>query len=289
MFDAASSFVHTRRGTFDVFDRDMLEAVILGIVQGITEFLPISSDGHLVLVQDLLRRTIGTTGSRSDLHYDVVLHLGTLGAIVLVYYRELLQLPRRPWLCAMVVLACVPAGVAGLLFKDQMEQTFKSPLAAGLGLWCTAVLLWIGTMRLGRGEQLDLSGVGIRESLLVGVFQALAILPGVSRSGSTIAMGLMSGLRRDTAATFSFLMAVPVISGACLLILKDLSEGAEHAGRVDVMVVGVVTSFVVGVAALKGLLKVLSAGKLHYFAWYCAIMGTVAVIWQLTLWSPPAP
>lgn len=264
-----------------MIDQEMLRAIILGVVQGITEFLPISSDGHLVISQALLEHWSRTaaTGGQSDLHFDVVLHIGTLGSIIVVYWRELWALRKQPRLCALIVLATIPAGVVGLTLKSQMEEAFQSPLAAGFGLLATAAILFAG-QRCQREPRRGLDALGPRDAVVIGLLQALAIAPGISRSGSTIAGGLMTGLRRDTSATFSFLIAVPVIAGAVLLVLKDIFLEGTAVGRFDVLVVGTVVSFVVGVIALRVLLKVLARGKLHWFAWYCLCIGTIVVAWQ---------
>lgn len=263
-----------------MFDTEMLRAIILGIVQGITEFLPISSDGHLVIVTALLERWLGVASQqdKSDLHFDVVLHIGTLGSIVVVYWRELWALRLNWRLCGLIVLATIPAGVAGLTLKSVVKEAFDSPLIAGIGLLITAAILLIGQKFAREGRSLD--AMTHRDALAIGFLQALAIAPGVSRSGTTISAGLMTGLRRDTAATFSFLIAVPVIAGAVLVTLKDVFAGEESAGRFDVLCVGTAVSFVVGWAALRGLLAVLARGKFHWFAYYCIVVGTAVIAWQ---------
>lgn len=265
-----------------MFDKEFLRAIILGIVQGITEFLPISSDGHLVIVQSLLNAWLGepsTSEKISELHYDVVLHIGTLGSIVVVYWRDLWELRLNWKLCGLIVLATIPAGVAGIALKSRVEEAFHSPLAAGVGLLVTAGILLAG-QRWAR-EQRDLVEITPRDAALIGLMQALAIAPGVSRSGSTISTALACGMQSRAAATFSFLMAVPVIAGAAVLMLKEIVTGEKTAGRADVLVVGTVTSFIIGWVALRWMLAVLARGKFHWFAYYCAVVGFAVIGWQM--------
>jgi len=264
-----------------MFDMEILRTIVLGIVQGITEFLPISSDGHLVVVQSLLKLWLGAPsagGKVSDLHYDVVLHIGTLGSIIVVYWRDLWELRRNWKLCGLIVLATIPAGIAGVALKPLVEEAFHSPLAAGVGLLVTAVVLLAG-QRWAREER-DLDDMTPRDAALIGLMQAFAIAPGVSRSGSTISTALGCGIKRGAAATFSFLMAVPVIAGAAVLALKDIVTGEATAGRTDVLVVGAAKSFVVGWVALRWLLSMLSRGRFHWFAYYCLAAGTAVIAWQ---------
>lgn len=264
-----------------MLDTELLKAIVLGVIQGITEFLPISSDGHLVVFHKLLENWFGTSPGEqtSQLHFDVVLHIGTLGSIVLIYWRDLVGLLKNPRLCALIIVATIPAGVIGLTLKDLVEQAFNSPLTAGFGFLVTAGLLLLG-QRLAH-ESRGLDALTVRDAIAIGLLQSLAIGPGISRSGSTISAGLMTGLRREACATFSFLIAVPVIGGAALLVIKDILGGAGGVYRTDVLVTGTITSFVVGVAALRVLLKVVARGKLHWFAYYCLIAGAATIAWQL--------
>jgi undecaprenyl-diphosphatase len=198
---------------------DYLQTVILGVVQGITEFLPISSDGHLLVIGELLNRMFGRVAGTGDenLLLTVALHIGTLAAILIVYWADLWKLLRNFKLCLLIVLATIPAAVVGLALKNRIEETFESPTMAALGWLATAVFLWIGQRyeRAGRTfEQVSWS-----DALLVGCFQATALLPGVSRSGTTIASGMLGGLKRDAATSFSFLIAIPAIAGAIVVKL----------------------------------------------------------------------
>lgn len=265
-----------------MFDLEICKAIVLGVVQGVTEFLPISSDGHLVLVQTLWQRCTGQSmAHEGHLAYDVVLHIGTLAAIVVLFRRELWSLRKQPRLCLLLVLATIPAGVAGLTLKKLVEQSFESPLAAGLGLLVTAGFLYGAHWYRPPPPVRTLDQVTLWDALVIGLLQALAIAPGISRSGTTICAGVWRGLDRQVAATWSFLMAVPVISGACALVLKDLWLGKTPSLRLDVALVGVTVSFVTGLLALRVLIRMVAAGRWLLFATYCAALGTAVVIWQL--------
>lgn len=268
-------------------DHELWEAVILGVVQGVTEFLPISSDGHLVITQNLLQSTgFASASERDHLHFDVLLHLGTLLAIVLVFWRDLIAMASHPRRILLVVVASIPAAIFGLTVKSRVEESFSQPIVAGVGLLVTSLFLFLGyragsiLSRLHRPMR-TMDDLTTSDALLIGGAQALAILPGVSRSGSTISTGVLLGVSREAAAVFSFLMAVPVISGAILLVVKDIAEGEGNIGRWDVAAAGTVVSFLVGVVALKWLLKILARGGLLGFAIYCLVVGIAVIVWQV--------
>ena len=277
------------------------ETIILGLVQGIAEFLPISSSGHLVIVEALLRKLgsrAALEGSLEDnLELNVALHFGTLLSILVVYRQQLLTLiasafrvvlqPRQAaegdrsnlGVIVAIVIATLPVVVVGLLFKDQLEQVFNTPIAAGFGLCVTCGLLFL-TPRIDRGTQ-PLEQIHWSNAILVGLFQAVAPMPGISRSGTTIVGGMLSGLRRDAAANFSFLIAIPAILGATILHAKDLLEQGAGETPPGAILAGTVVAFVVGLAALKLLLRLVAAGKLVWFAWYCLVDGVSVIIRQL--------
>ena len=263
---------------------ETLDIIVLGAVQGLTEFLPISSDGHLVLANALLTRISGTTNH--DLHgQTIVLHAGTLLAVLCAYWQRLWRLlgTDRRTLVPLVV-GTLPAVLFGVFAELALKDLLENLLLTGFGLLATgSLLLWGGLQPPGALEYQRLSW---RQALVIGTFQAAAILPGVSRSGSTIASGLKIGLRRDAAATFSFLLSVPAVGGACLLeVLKLLMPSdaahAEPSLSAWQMAAGVTTSFLVGLFALWWLLRWLEHGRLHYFAYWCIPLGLGIVAWQL--------
>lgn len=262
----------------------LLEALILGLVQGLTEFLPVSSSGHLALGQALL----GVESGGGAL-FEVVVHVATALAIVTVYRSEfgklLVAVPRslNPsglglryvtdpdvrmvwWLLA----SAVPAGVIGILFKDEVEGLFEQPRVVGgllvlTGLWL--LLLW----RFRGGDR----PMSLRIALIMGLVQAGAILPGISRSGATIGAGLLAGGRREEVGRFAFLMALIPIGGAALLKARDL--GQEGSPSTLALLVGFAAAFVSGVFALKVLLAFVARGGLWLFAPYCLLAGALAI------------
>jgi undecaprenyl-diphosphatase len=253
---------------------DYLTAILLGALQGVAEFLPISSKGHLVIAGELL----GV--EEAQLELIIALHVGTLLSILVVYRRDLWPALTNPRLVAAVVAATLPLVVLALFLKDEVEELFDSPLVAGVGLCATAVLMALAR-RAERGET-ELLQIRLPQAVTVGLFQMLAVLPGISRSGSTIFGGLVSGLRREAAVNFSFYIAVPAIIGAAVLHMHDLIDAGPGALPLGPVLAGTLTSFVVGVASLKLLLRVVTQQKLYWFAWYCAIAGVGTIIWQVT-------
>jgi undecaprenyl-diphosphatase len=230
---------------------NLIYAVILGAVQGVAEFLPISSSGHLVIVGELLTSLSGRGLPEwlQGMTMNVALHFGTLLSIATVYFRDLLGLLKQVRLLLLIVLSSVPAGIVGLLFKDQLEALFQNALAAGICLLGTAIILL--TARRLRGVGRGLTELSPAAALTIGVFQAVAILPGISRAGSTVGAGLMCGLRPHDAA------------------------------KVPPMLAGMVVSYVVGVLSLRSLIRLLAADRLHWFAWYCSAVGLLTIFWQL--------
>jgi undecaprenyl-diphosphatase len=262
---------------------DWLQMLILGIVQGVGEFLPISSSGHLVLTEQVLHRIGGGPAIAEGKDVEVLLHLGTLGAILVVYWNDLLLIARQPRTIALLVLSTLPAGVVGLTLKDWFETAFDAPILAGFGLLVTAGLLLVGQAserpRHAAGDMPWLVG------FLIGCFQAVALVPGISRSGSTISGALLLGVDRVAATRFSFLLAIPVTCGAILLTLIDVAQAGRLPCDVGLLLFGITVSFGVGLASLNGLIRLISRRKLHWFAIYCAIVGLVTI--ALCVVNPP--
>ncbi|QDT55217.1 Undecaprenyl-diphosphatase [Caulifigura coniformis] len=256
-----------------------LEAILLGIVQGITEFLPISSDGHLLIVEHWLGRKV------DNVAINVALHAGTLLSIVVYFFRDLLEALRKPRLIVAIVVATLPLIPLGLFGKRIIDETLNTTTAAGAGLLVTAAFLFLAT-RLKEGTR-TLDEITPLDGLVVGLFQVLAPAPGVSRSGSTILGGLLRGMTRDAAARFAFLIAVPAISGALVLYSRKLLKGEDgEALALGPLAVGAGVSFVVGIAAIRVLMAMVIKMKLAIFAWYCLILGSAVLIMSLT--SPGA-
>lgn len=267
---------------------EIIKAIVLGFVQGATEFIPVSSSGHLVIVPWLLG------WEPFGLVFDTMLHWGTLLAIFAVFWRDFWAMikaalasivnrsladpnARMAWF---IVLASIPAAIAGLSFKDQIEALFHSPRTAASFLLVTAALL-AGSEQLAKRIKTlhSLEKLTLWDSLIIGLAQAVALAPGISRSGSTMAAGLARGLRRDEAARFSFLLGTPAFFGAGLLALKDaLSVDASQVqDQMSILVVGFMVSALTGFMAIRFLLNYLRTRSLYLFAGYCAVVGLIVV------------
>jgi len=250
-----------------------VEGVLLGVLQGLTEFLPVSSSGHLVIAQSLI------PGFRQPgVLFDVLLHAGTLLAVLVYFRRDVLALlqslapggeagHRR--LALLILAGTVPTGLIGVLFKNPLEALFHAPRAAAAMLLVTGVLLWVSEA-LGRPRD-GLDRLGYRRALAVGTVQGLAIVPGISRSGSTIAAGTLLGVRGEEAARFSFLLSVPAILGAVVLQLPELS--AVEIGASLTYGAGVAAAFGAGLWAIRFLMGAIRKGRFRWFAVYCWVLG----------------
>jgi len=262
---------------------NLWQVLILALVQGIAEFLPISSSGHLVLLAMLM----DVDPEKFDLvELNIVLHAGTLASILVVYRNHLRDMIRQDLvLPGRIVIATVPAVVFALAIKlSDADRLLESPLVAAIGLFVTGTILLI-SQRIQDGTK-SIHQLHWSTAIWIGCSQALAILPGISRSGSTICSGQACGLSQKSAATFSFLMAIPAIGGAITLeILKSFGEkdSSTIPTPMWLLLVGAIVSFFVGWAALVMLLKVVERGRLHWFAWWCFAAGLFALIWQATI------
>ena len=257
---------------------ELINMMVLAVVQGLTEFLPVSSSGHLVLLQHFLSTREG------DLFFDVVLHGGTLFSVLVVYRKELMRLLKFDGNAVRYILALavatVPAVFVGLLAQDVVDRLFGAPRLASLGLVFTGLVLL--STRLTRQEQDTQQAewaphpVALPKALLIGCAQALAICPGISRSGSTIAASLWLGLPRREATRFSFMMAIPAIAGAVVLNLLDI--GSQTGLQVVPLLLAAVVSFAVGLLAIR--LTALAVVRAHFwkFSFYCLVIGAVSWI-----------
>jgi undecaprenyl-diphosphatase len=265
----------------------IIEAIILGIIQGATEFLPISSSGHLLLVPAIFNI------SEPDLNTTAIAHLGTLLAVIIYFRQDIWQIitavlkglaERRPFendmsrLGWQILLGTIPAALAGLLFEETFDSIFGNPTIAAVALFGTAGLLIIGE-RLYSGTK-PLAKLSWSDAIIIGLFQLLALLPGISRSGSTITGGLARDLDRATAARFSFLLGIPAIAGAGLLALLDLFGSPDVGDQLVVLSVTFVVAAVVGYLCIAFLLSWLRQHRLYPFAIYCAIFGALFLILQ---------
>ncbi|ADG82262.1 undecaprenyl-diphosphate phosphatase [Thermincola potens] len=254
----------------------VLQAAILGLIQGLTEFLPISSSGHLVLFQ----RFFGL--SKGVLTFDVFVHLGTLVAVFAVFWQDILALLKKPWqrLTALIITGTIPTGIMGLGLKDFFEKIFASGSTLGVEFIATGVILWWAESIRQRNKGVD--QITYADAAFVGFMQGVAILPAISRSGLTIAGALFRGIDRDTAARFSFLISIPAILGAALVDGKDVIEaGTVGVGTIP-LIVGTVVSAVAGYFAIRIMLRILRQGTLKVFSYYVWALGILVIILQLT-------
>ena len=258
----------------------LLKLIILAVVQGIAEFLPISFSGHLAILQNFFN-----IQREETLLVSVVLHAGTLVAILIFYFHEVISLfNKKQWnVLICIVIGTIPAGVLGVLIKlsGVDELVFSSLYIAGIGLIITAIILKFGINR--KGGEKSIEDISIKESLLIGFFQAFAIFPGISRSGSTISGALIKGLKSSEAAKFSFLLAIPAIGGAAFVeVLSYFLKLHEHvntqAMSILYLIIGFLISAVVGYISLKVLIKLLDRNRLSIFAYYCLIVGIAVIV-----------
>ena len=266
----------------------ILQAIILGIIQGITEFLPISSSAHLVLTPYFLGWEFPP---EQVMPFDVLVQAGTLVAVIVYFWHDLWAVVRG-WLAALwqrkpfatpearlgwyLILATIPASLVGVLIKDQVEAAFHSPRATGFFLIVTALIL-VAAERLSKRNR-TFSNINWLDALIIGLFQVISLFPGISRSGSTIAGGMFRHLDRSSAARFSFLMSVPVMIGASLFSLKDLLETPSLTGFLPVILAGFIAAAIVGYLSIRWLLSFLTKRSLNWFALYCVILGAIAIL-----------
>jgi len=255
-----------------------LDLVFLAILQGLTEFLPISSSGHLVIAMAILERF----GRQivAPISVNVALHLGTLGATVGYFRRELRELFHKDWrTLALVVWATIPAVVVGLPLRKWAEEILENPWVAAGGLLVTGALLVL-SYRFGRGAK-RFTDLTWREALVIGCFQALALLPGISRSGSTIVGGILCGLSPAEAAVFAFLLAVPVMLGAGFLEALELAGQANAPLHFPQLLLGALIAGIVGWLAIAWLMRWVRTGRLLLFAYWVFAVGGGTLLWLL--------
>ena len=266
---------------------DIIQGIIIGIVQGLTEFLPVSSSAHLVFVQKFL-------GVESSIAFDVFLHLGTLIAVMWFFRYDIYKMLVSWWssiqdifhgrfkegfyddpykrLAWYVILATIPVGLVGVLFEDSVDALFSGALyVPAFFLFVTGTILYL-SQRMSSGE-INYNTITKKEALFMGLGQACAILPGLSRSGTTIAAGLTIGLNKEFAAKFSFILSIPAILGAFILQLKDIGS-AMDANLLPVLL-GFIASIIAGYMAIKWMLDLIQNKSLDIFAYYCWLMGLI--------------
>lgn len=262
----------------------ILQALILGIVQGLSEFLPISSSGHLLILQ----HAMGIT--QSGFTFDVALHLGTLVALIIFFYKDLIELvkalfvkshlSRLAWL---LIFATIPAAVIGYLLEGAAESRFRSPALVAVNFAVFgAIMLAAEAVAKRYKNQKKIDEVNTKEAMTMGFAQAAAIIPGVSRSGATITAGLFTGLERVAATRFSFLLGIPITAGAIFKVLVKQSAFTQIHNEAGIFIVGILTAFITGIFAIKFMLGYLAKHSLAIFAYYRFVLAAV-VLFALVL------
>ena len=276
----------------------LLQAIILGIVQGLTEFLPVSSSGHLAITQYLL----GVPEDRV-FFLTVMLHIGTLFSVMAVYWNDLWHmLTEFIWMCrdlingkganlaneyrrlaVLIIVGSIPTGIMGILFKDIFASFYTSNLVIGVSLLITGSLLWFAEKsQRNRTDTLKpLERMTVKNALAVGIFQGFAITPGISRSGSTIAGALFQGINKETATRYSFLLSFPAILAATLMETRDAVAYGLGDVTIPILITGIATSFVAGVFAIRTLINFIKKERLYYFSFYTWTVGLIVVMISL--------
>ncbi|WP_069649552.1 undecaprenyl-diphosphatase UppP [Caloranaerobacter ferrireducens] len=271
----------------------LLKAIFLGIFQGITEFLPISSSGHLVLLQKLFGIDEG------NLFFTVMLHFGTLISIFIVYFKDIVNIISEfikfivellkdkkikinneyRKLGIMIIIGSIPTALMGILLEDIFESFYNTTIIIGLALIFTGILLWAAE-KIKSGKK-SIRKMTVKDAIVIGTFQGMAITPGLSRSGSTIVGGLFMGLNKKNATRFSFLLALPATFGASLLELsKTLTTNLSDISFL-IVIAGILSSCITGIFSIKFLIKVLEKGKLYYFSYYVWFLGLIVILLEL--------
>ena len=258
----------------------LINAIILGIIQGLTEFLPVSSSGHLVIAEHLL-----PGWHQPGIVFEILLHLATLLAVIIFFRHDLVLLIKSLYTSGseaakqrrfilMLILATIPTGIIGLSGKKFFVSLFDRLDVVGGMLLITALLLWLAETKT--PEKLTKKSTRAIDAIAIGITQGLAILPGISRSGSTIAVGMLLGIEPRAAARFSFLLSIPAISGAALLNIKEIS--AIPTSQIPICLGGAFAALITGLMALKFLLMIIEERRLKIFALYCSIVGSATIL-----------
>lgn len=259
---------------------EIIEAIVLGLIQGLTEFLPVSSSGHLVLFQNLFGIHEATQA------FSILLHVATLIAVFIYYWKDIWELICHPFqrTTALLIAATIPTVVIALLFNDTFNSIFGTGKFIGFNFILTGLILLYADSRTGGKKKIR--NMSIFDSLIVGTMQGVAILPAVSRSGMTISTCLARGMDRENAARFSFLLSIPAILGGMVLTIKDMLTGevvlTEALGTVP-MIAGFIAAAVSGYFAIRFMVNIIKNGKLKWFSLYVFILGTVLIVDQFFL------
>lgn len=267
---------------------DWLQALLMGIFQGLTEYLPVSSSGHLAIAGELL----GVDDPDKVMSFTVAVHVATVLSTVVILWKEIVWILKGlfSWnghinmeqkYALNIIISMIPIGIVGVFFKDYIEEAFSGLIVVGCCLIVTSILLGFSYFAKPRTKP----NITMVDAFIIGIAQAIAALPGLSRSGSTIGTGLILGDKKENLAQFSFLMAIPPILGMALLDVKDMMEVGVETAMAGIsssaLIVGFVAAFVTGCLACKLMIDLVKKGKIIWFSIYCAIVGVAVLIWQL--------
>lgn len=254
----------------------IIEAIVLGLVQGLTEFIPVSSSGHLIIAHELF----GTTDS--TLVFDVALHIGTLLALMIFFWKDILGLMKNVFakntqgkLSRIIIVGTIPAGLIGYLFSDWIDDNLRKPITVVITMIIMGLLML--AVEKYSSKKRTVSSVTMQDGVKIGCAQALALIPGVSRSGATITAGMIQGLKRADSARLSFLMAIPITAGAIAGSLLGAEQG-ELSGQTNIFAIGILMALVSGLFAIRFLLRFLSNNSLSVFAYYRIALAVIVFL-----------
>ncbi len=264
---------------------NLLKYLFLAIIQGFTEPIPISSSGHLIIFKSILN-----SGVLNDLNFEIILNFGSLVAIVIYFWKDIISLVKDFFLyiktkdkkyfsnfryCILIIIGTIPAGIIGLLFKDTIEELLNNVKIVGIALLVTALFLFLIRNIKGKKEDKDISYI---DALIIGLFQSVALLPGISRSGATIVGGMMRDLKRDVAFKFSFILYIPISLATMILGVKDLVESSISINMWIIYGIAMILSGIVTYISTKWFNNIMKKGKLIYFVIYCLIVGSLVIV-----------
>jgi undecaprenyl-diphosphatase len=264
-----------------------LSAIILGLVEGLTEFIPVSSSGHLLIAHKLLGQTLSGT-----LDFDAIIQLATACALLVYFWRDILRILRTAWdlvtgkpveekektILFAIILGTIPAVIFGLLLEKTMDTVFRNIQLVALTLLFGSWLMWYAQKKLFQRKDVGNKVLSLRRGIVIGFYQCLALLPGVSRSGATISGGLISGLSQEEATRFSFLLSVPVLFGAGFLKLFEVRQQLSSSAFLSPLLLGSAVAFLTGLASISFLMKYLKTHNLNVFIWYRVIVAILLLI-----------
>jgi len=254
---------------------ELIKSIILGAIQGFTEFLPVSSSGHLLVA----RKMFGL--AEAGLLLDTMLHFGTLVAVLVVFWHDIWGMIKKPFshLTLLVIVGTIPTAIIGLSFKDYFEELARTGSTVGFNFLITGLILWIADNYKERGTK-NIERISFKDSLIIGTLQGAAILPAISRSGLTIAGSFFRGINREAAAKFSFILSIPAILGAVVLQGADILGGNIEGVSMSSLVVGTVVSAICGYVAIRWMLDIIQRKSLKIFSIYVWILGSIILIAQ---------